>query len=108
MDYPGSDHRTQYINIANTGNAICLGKTVPEGWSWTKTDKRRIKEEAKGLKDPGTFATFETIDRTIDTLITQLQNITDLSTPRYKAQGGQTARWWTKEVQDTISEGKTA
>ncbi len=72
------------MNVANTGDTIHLRKTAPEGWSWTKTNKRRIRKEAKGLKDPKTFITSETIDRTIDILITQFQNITDLSTPRRK------------------------
>ncbi len=72
MDYPGSDHKAQCMNIANIGDMVHLRKTVLESWSWTKTDKKRIREEAKGLRDPGTFAISEIIDRTIDTLVTQL------------------------------------
>ncbi len=108
MDYPGSDHRAQCMSVTNAGDAVRLGKTVPEGWSWIKTDKRRIREEAKGLRDLGTLATSEAIDRTIDALVTQLQSIVDLSIPRCKAQGGWVARWWIKEVQNTVSEGKVA
>ncbi len=96
------------MNIANIGDAVHLRKTALEGWNWTKTDKRKIRKEAKELRDLGTFAISEAIDRTIDTLVMQLQNITDLSIPRCKAQGGWIARWWIKEVQDIVSEGKTA
>ncbi len=57
------------MSVANTGDTIHLRKTAPEGWNWTKTNKRRIREEAKGLKDPGTFVISEAIDRTIDILV---------------------------------------
>ncbi len=73
------------MNIANIEDAVCLRKTVSKGWNWIKIDKRRIREEAKGLRDPGTFAISETIDRTIDILIMQFQNIVDLSILRCKA-----------------------
>ncbi len=87
---------------------MCLRKTVLKGWSQTKIDKRRIRKEAKGFRDLETLAISKIIDRAIDILIIQLQNITNLSMPRCKAQKGQVARWWTKEVQDTVFEGKTA
>ncbi len=73
------------MNIANIGNVVCLRKTVPRGWNWIKTDKRRIKKEVKGLRDSGTLAISEAINRIIDTLITQLQSIIDLSILRHKA-----------------------
>ncbi len=85
MDYPGSDHKVQCMSVVNVGDAMCLRKIVPEDWSWIKTDKRRIRKEVKGLRDPKTFAIFEAIDRTIDILIIQFQSITDLSTPKHKA-----------------------
>ncbi len=63
---------------------VCLGKTASEGWNWTKTDKRRIREEVKGFRNPGTFAISEAIDRAIDVLVIQLQSIADLSIPKCK------------------------
>ncbi len=31
LDYPGSDHRMQCMNVANAGDMVCLGKTVLKG-----------------------------------------------------------------------------
>ncbi len=61
-----------------------LGKTVLKGWNWIKIDKKRIKEEIKGFRGPETFIISETIDKAIDILVTQFQNIIDLSTSKYK------------------------
>ncbi len=72
------------MNVANIGNMVYLRKTVLKGWNWIKTNKRRIKEEVKGFRNPGILAIFETIDRIIDILVIQLQNIVDLSILRYK------------------------
>ncbi len=88
LDYPGSDHRVQCMSVANMGDTVCLRKTVPEDWSWIKTNKRRIREEIKEFRDPGIFAISEAIDKVIDILVMQFQNITDLSIPRCKAQRG--------------------
>ncbi len=71
MDYLGSDHKIQYMNVVNTGDIIYLRKIASESWNWIKIDKRKIREEVKGLRDPGILATPEAIDRTIDTLIMQ-------------------------------------
>ncbi len=80
------------MNIANIKDTIHLRKTVPKDWSWIKTDKRKIRKKVKGFRNPETFAISETIDKTIDILIIQFQNIIDLSIPRYKAQRSQIAR----------------
>ncbi len=73
------------MSVANAGDVVCLGKTVSEGWSWTKTDKKRIREEVKGFRDLGILAISEAIDRAIDVLVMQLQSIADLSMPKCKA-----------------------
>ncbi len=72
------------MNVANIGDTVHLRKTAPKNWSWIKIDKKRIRKEAKELKDPRIFAISETIDRIIDILIMQLQNITNLSIPKCK------------------------
>ncbi len=73
------------MSVVNMGDMMCLGKIAPEGWSWIKTDKKRIRKEVKGFRDPETLVISETIDRTIDILVMQFQNITNLSILRYKA-----------------------
>ncbi len=47
------------MNVINVGDTIYLGKIVPEGWSWIKTDKRRIREEAKRFRDSRIFIISE-------------------------------------------------
>ncbi len=57
------------MNITNIGDTIYLRKTISEGWSWIKTDKRKNKKEVKGIRNSKTFIISEAIDRIIDILI---------------------------------------
>ena len=71
-------------------------------------DRNVVVAVAVHLTIPNDLSTPDTLDQAVDILISQLQGIADYITPKRKIRHGKAARWWTKTVQDILTDTKRA
>src|SRR5208337_1578807 len=107
LGYAGSDHLAQLIIVEDSTipqNPV----QAPPGWSWTLIDRNAAAAAAAHLTIPNDLSTPDTLDQAVDILISQLQGIADYTTPKRKIRYSKAARWWTKTVQDILTDTKRA
>ena len=80
----------QVIRIIGRAPATSRQAT-PEGWSWQKMDHEIIKEGAKQLRITIGLSSLEALDRAVDNLIRQLQEIANKLIPRKRLTTGRLA-----------------
>ena len=83
LGYVGSDHLAQLISV-EAGQPLADRRNAPVGWSWVLMDKGLARAEVANLRFPREIKTAEELDKAVDDLISQLQRIADVSTPRRK------------------------
>lgn len=106
LDYTGSDHLAQLVQITDT---TLQGKSLEaRGWSWALIDKELVKTEAARLEFPQAINTPKEMDEAVDMLITQLHRIADIAVPRRKPNTGQRTPWWNKETADAVHKARQA
>ena len=80
----------QVIRIIGRALATSRQATL-EGWSWQKIDRGIIKEGAKQLRIIIGLSSLEALDRAVDDLIRQLQEIANKLIPRKRLTTGRSA-----------------
>ena len=105
--YTGSDHTAQVIRVTRRAPATHR-QAAPEGWCWKKMDRGVVKEDAKHLRITTDLGSPEALDRAVDTLIEQLQEIANRSTLKQKPITGRTIEWWDKGVSKAVKEARRA
>ena len=105
--YTGSDHTAQVIRITR-GAPATHRQAAPEGWCWKKMDRGVVNESARHLRITIDLGSPEALDRAVDSLIEQLQEIANRSTPKRKPITGCTIEWWDKQVSKAVAEVRRA
>ena len=88
----GSDHRAQVVSVG----AVPPPASRRAGWSWAQMDREKVKAQATHLTVPRAedITTDEQLEEAVDSLVSQLHQVADFSTPRAKLNTGQRAGWW--------------
>jgi hypothetical protein len=73
-------------------------------------DRSRVKAQAAHIRNPASneLATREQLDEAVETLIHQLHEIADFSTPKAKQNKGRKASWWDYETKKAVQEMRQA
>ena len=71
-------------------------------------DRGVVKEGAKHLRITTDLESPEALDRAVDTLIEQLQEIANRSTPKRKPIAGRIIEWWDEQVSKAVKEAQRA
>lgn len=112
-----SDHYPQVLQVDQLPQEETY---TPQGWCWSKMDRKRVEAEAAllpeaiGLADHSPqgllarISTTEGLSQAFDWLVGQLQRIAEASTPPRKPNRGFQAHWWTQEVQQATRKAKEA
>jgi Reverse transcriptase (RNA-dependent DNA polymerase)/Endonuclease-reverse transcriptase len=109
LDYAGSDHAAQLVKVVDLASAQ-RPRCAPRGWTWALMDKTLVQAEARNLHigEQSDLNNPEALDRAVESLITQLHRIADLSTPRRKTNYGEGEPWWTREVDAAVKAASAA
>ena len=105
--YTGSNHTAQVIRITRRAPATHR-QAAPEGWCWKKMDRGVVNKSARYLRITIDLGSPEALDRAVDSLIEQLQEIANRSTPKRKPITGYTIEWWDKQVSKAVAEVRRA
>lgn len=105
LDWHGSDHRAQLINVG-----IAAGEShrkTATGWNWPMMNKRiAIAESKNRFRSADEPTTPCELDEAVDALITNITEIANASTPLRKPGTGRGCSWWNKAVEEATDECK--
>ena len=107
LGYTGSNHAIQVIQITHRAPATHR-QAASEGWCWKKMDRGVVNKSARHLRITIDLGSPEALDRAVNSLIEQLQEIANRSTPKRKPITGCIIEWWDKQVSKVVAEARRA
>ena len=108
LDYEGSDHRAQLVEVNATPLRGSQRAKLATGWSWRLMDYELVEIEARQLRIPDELDTPQQLEAAVSQLTKQLIAVADAAAPQRKQNLGGSERWWNREVQEAVQETRRA
>ncbi|KAI8956926.1 DNase I-like protein [Daldinia sp. FL1419] len=99
LDWEGSDHIAQCLNIVVPCPDPVRNQPRLEGWAWKHLDKGLVKAEAWNINVPEGVSNPEELDEYVEYLTEGLKRIASAAAPRRARPVAQPAPWWNNKIE---------